>query len=178
MNSKCFFLLPCSFDRISRSWCFTEKHCTVPWPASFQEGWRPDHGFMLLTGLGWVTESMTNHVKQLWDSGKVWTAPLVVRHFKALPCIIVVYHLFAMYTPFYFFFFFFFFAISYLPPASSNPSANLPFLIMPFPCSCTFCCPGHVAPPTCGGRISSISLFMKPLTCIYKVNQLQERSKA
>ena len=106
MNSKCFFLLPCSFDRISRSWCFTEKHCTVPWPASFKEEWRPDHGSMLLAGLGWVTESMTNHVKQLWDSGRVWTAPLVVRHFKALPCIIVVYHLFDMYTPFYFILFF------------------------------------------------------------------------
>ena len=118
---------------------------------------------------------MTNHVKQLWDSGRVWTAPLVVRHFKALPCIIVVYHLFAMYTPFYFFFF----AISYLLPASSNPSANIcHFLIMPFLCSCTFCCPEHVALPTCGGRISSISLFMKPLTCIHKVSQLQERSKA
>ena len=72
-----------------------------------------------------------------------------------------------------------FFAISYLPPASSNPSANFcHFLIMPFPCSCTFCSPEHVAPTTCGGRISSISLFMKPLTCIHKVNQLQERSKA
>ena len=76
-------------------------------------------------------------------------------------------------------FFFFFFAISYLLPASSNPSANIcHFLIMPFLCSCTFCCPEHVAPPTCGGRISSVSLFVKLLTCIHKVNQLQERSKA
>ena len=136
------FFLPYSFDRISRSWCFTEKHCIVPWPALFQEGWRPDHGFMLLTRLGWVTESMTNHVKQLWDSWRVWTAPLVVRHFKAFTiCLLCILH------SIFFLFFFVFFAISYLPPASSNPSANIcHFLIMPFPCSCIFCCPEHVAP--------------------------------
>ena len=122
LNSKCFFLLPCSFDRISRSWCFTEKHCSVPWPASFQEGWRPDHGSMLLAGLGWVIESRTNHVKQLWDSGRIWTVPpLVVRHFKELPCMIVVYHVYCLLCilhsiNFFFFFFFLQFLICWQHP--------------------------------------------------------------
>ena len=106
-------------------------HCTLACLVS--GGWRPDHGFMLLTRLGWVTESMTTHVKQLWDSWRVWTAPLVVSHFKVLPCIIVCLP-FVCYVYSILFFFFFFFC-NFLSAASilKSKCKYLPFPNNAFP---------------------------------------------